>query len=190
MRAFLQGHLPDSEGRLAELGREHHVSPNNPFALLAHTGRDAAGAVQILPPGEDSPDAARRQGDATELDDEEFGAVVADVIANRDTWGRRETNVRWSLPGAQPKVALFRTSAGKWAVPNDSTPTTHIVKPAVPPFSSHHVNEFMTMSAARHLGLEVANDFAVTTDRGNHAFASERVSSVPTASLPTTLERN
>ena len=173
-RAFLQGLLPDSEGRLAELGREHHVSPSNPFALLSHTGRDAAGAVQILAPGDDSPDAARRQGDVTRLSEQEFGALVADVIANRDTWGRRTANARWSLPGAQPKVALFRTPEGEWAVPNDSTPTTHIIKPAVPPYSSHHINEFMTMSAARHLGLRVAKDFVTTTDRGDHAFVSER----------------
>lgn len=173
-RAFLQGLLPDSEGRLAELGREHHVSPNNPFALLANTGRDAAGAVQILPVGDESSDAARRQGDVTELDDREFADVVADVITNRDTWGRRETNGRWSLPGAQPKVALFRTRDGHWAVPNDSTPTTHIIKPAVPPYSNHHINEFMTMAAARHLGLDVANDFMITTSRGDHAFVSER----------------
>ncbi|MCU1411581.1 MAG: HipA protein [Rhodoglobus sp.] len=173
-RAFLQGLLPDSEGRLAELGREYHVSPNNPFALLANAGRDAAGAVQILPAGEESPDAARRQGDVTELSDEDFGDVVADVIAHRDTWGRRDTNGRWSLPGAQPKVALFRSRDGRWAVPNDSTPTTHIIKPAVPPYSSHHINEFMTMAAARHLGLTVANDFMITTSRGDHAFVSER----------------
>jgi serine/threonine-protein kinase HipA len=173
-RAYLQGLLPDSEGRLAELGREHRVSPNNPFALLTYTGRDAAGAVQILPRESDSTDAAQRQGDVTELSESEFGAVVADVIANRDTWGRRETNARWSLPGAQPKVALFRTPQGTWAVPNDSTPTTHIVKPAVPPYSNHHINEFMTMSAARNLGLDVANDFVITTDRGDHAFVSER----------------
>ncbi|MEO8094800.1 MAG: HipA domain-containing protein [Pseudolysinimonas sp.] len=173
-RSYLQGLLPDSEGRLAELGREHHVSSKNPFALLAHTGRDAAGAVQILPPGEDSPDAARRQEDVTELDHAQFADLVADIIANRDTWGRRESNARWSLPGAQPKVALFRTAGGAWAVPEDSTPTTHIIKPAVPPYSSHHINEFMTMSAASHLGLRVANDFMVTTDRGDHAFVSER----------------
>lgn len=174
VRAFLHGLLPDSDGRLAELGREYRVSPNNPFALLAHVGRDAAGAVQILPEGDDSPDAAARHGDVTELDENEFGAVIADVIANRDTWGRRETNVRWSLPGVQPKVALFRTAQGAWAVPNDSTPTTHIIKPAVPPYSNHHINEFMTMSAARHLGLHVANDFMITTDRDDHAFVSER----------------
>jgi len=173
-RAFLQGLLPDSIGRLEEIGREYRVSASNPFALLAHVGRDAAGAVQIIPPGTGSTDAAQRRGDVTELDDSQFADIVADVITNRDTWGRREANIHWSLPGAQPKIALFRTASGRWAIPNDSTPTTHIVKPAVPPFPDHHVNEFMTMAAARHLGLHVASDFMIRTERGDKAFISER----------------
>lgn len=174
-RAFLQGLLPDSAGRLAELSREFGVSPRNPFGLLAHMGRDAAGAVQILPEGEASGDAAVRTGELSILSDDDFAELVADVIANQDSWGRRDNaNVRWSLPGAQPKVALFRTAAGQWAVPEDSTPTTHIVKPAVPPYSDHHINELMTMGAARHLGLVVADDFVTTTTRGDHAFVSVR----------------
>ena len=48
VRAYLEGLLPDSEGARQRWAREYHVSPNNPFALLAHVGRDAAGAVQIL----------------------------------------------------------------------------------------------------------------------------------------------
>lgn len=174
-RAFLQGLLPDSAGRLTDLAREFGVSPRNPFALLAHMGRDAAGAVQILPEGEAGADAASRRGEVNILSDEDFADLVADLISNQDTWGRRgNANARWSLPGAQPKVALFRTASGGWAVPQDSTPTTHIVKPAVPPYSDHHINEFMTMAAARQLGLIVADDFIVTTTRGDHAFVSVR----------------
>ena len=174
VRPFLQGLLPDSIGRLEELAREYRVSAENPFALLTHIGRDAAGAVQLLPPDEESPDAARRQGEVTELSDDEFADVIADVIANRETWGRHNPSARWSLPGAQPKIALFRTEHGRWAVPTDSTPTTHILKPAVPPYSDHHLNEFMTMSAARHLGLDVADDFIFTTNRGDAVFVSTR----------------
>lgn len=174
VRAFLQGLLPDSPGRLAELAREHHVSANNPFALLSHVGRDAAGAVQLLPPGEASADAAGRQGDLRELSDSDFAELVADLVRNGDTWGRRSDDARWSLPGAQPKVALFRTQEGRWAVPQDSTPTTHILKPAVAPYPDHHINEFMTMAAARALRLHVADDFLVTTERGDAVFVSTR----------------
>lgn len=174
-RAYLQGLLPDSRDLLAHLARQYGVSAGNPFALLACMGRDAAGAVQLLPHGYDSTDAASRHGDVRELDDEDFAHVVADLIANQDTWGLHETaDMRWSLPGAQPKVALFLTGDGRWAVPHDSTPTTHIVKPAIPPYQNHHINEFMTLAAARHLGLSVADSFIVTTTSGDNAFVSVR----------------
>lgn len=174
-RTFLQGLLPDSAARLEELGRQFGVSPRNPFALLAHMGKDAAGAVQILPEGEASADAAVRRGDVSAIDDDQLAAVVADVIANRAEWGRRHNaDVRWSLAGAQPKIALFRAETGEWGVPNDSTPTTHILKPAVPPYSDHDINEFMTMAAARDLGLDVAEDFVLTTSRGDRALVSVR----------------
>lgn len=71
-------------------------------------------------------------------------------------------------------IALFRSRDQLWGVPNDSTPTTHIIKPAVPPYPDHHLNEFMTMTAARHLGLDVANDTMIVTTRGDAAFVSER----------------
>lgn len=174
VRAFLQGLLPDSPGRLAELAREYRVGASNPFALLSHIGRDAAGAVQLLPPGEASADAAERQGDVRELSDTDFAELVADLVRNGDTWGRRTDDARWSLPGAQPKVALFRTEQERWAVPQDSTPTTHILKPAVAPYPDHRINEFMTMAAARALDLRVADDFLVITERGHAVFVSTR----------------
>ena len=173
-RAFLAGLLPDSPGRLGELARQHRVSAANPFALLTHIGRDAAGAVQLLPAGAESDHAAQHQGDLDVLDDERLSEIVADIVANADTWGRRETGAHWSLPGAQPKIALFRTDDGRWAIPRDATPTTHILKPAVPPLSQHHVNEFVTMEAARTMGLDVADDFLLKTSAGDHVFVSTR----------------
>lgn len=172
-RAYLKGLLPDSAGRLRELASEYHVSENNPFALLSHIGRDAAGAVQLLPDGEDSDDAATRTGRIQEHSDEDFADLVRDLIANSATWGVRRAG-RWSLPGAQPKTALFRTAEGLWATPLDSTPTTHIVKPAVPPYSEHHIVEYMTIAAARHLGLQVAEGELATTTAGDDVFISRR----------------
>lgn len=95
--AFLKGLLPDSPKRLDQLASEFGVSPRNPFALLAHVGEDAAGAVQILPWDARSTDGATRQGDVAPLSDSDFAAEIADVVANKETWGRRaNANVRWS----------------------------------------------------------------------------------------------
>ncbi|GAA5037547.1 HipA domain-containing protein [Microbacterium fluvii] len=171
--AYLKGLLPDSDGRLRELGAEYHVSHRNPFAILTHIGRDAAGAVQLLPEGAESTDAATRTGDLQLHDDQDFGEIVRDLISNAATWGVRRAG-RWSLPGAQPKTALFRTEQGQWATPLDSTPTTYIIKPAVAPYTEHHVNEFMTMAAARHLGMTVADSELATTALGDNVFISKR----------------
>ena len=171
---FLQGLLPDSPTKLEQLAREHHTSVRNAFGLLAHVGRDSAGAVQVLPPGEDSSDAATRQGDVTRLSDADVGEVIADLVAHSDTWGQQRAEMHWSLPGAQPQVALFRFADGTWGTPNDSTPTTHILKPAVPPYTDHDVNEHVTMAAARLLGLAVADHELLSTDRGDRVFVSKR----------------
>lgn len=171
---FLQGLLPDSPTKLDQLAAEHHTSARNAFGILAHVGRDSAGAVQVLPPGEGSPDAATRQGDITRLSSADVADVIADLIEHRDTWGRARPDMHWSLPGAQPKVALFQFDDGSWGTPNDSTPTTHILKPAVPPYVDHDVNEHVTMAAARLLGLTVADHELMTTDRGDRVFVSKR----------------
>lgn len=171
---FLQGLLSDSDGRRKQLGQEFGVNPNNPVALLEYVGADAAGAIQILPHGEASSDAASRTGNVTILSSADFSALIADLIKNHGTWGTRTGRGRWSLPGAQPKVALFKTAQGRWAIPNDSTPTTHILKPSVEPYNDHHFNEFMTMQAARMLGLNAASDDVLRTDAGDAVFVSER----------------
>lgn len=173
-KAFIAGLLPDSEGRLKALATRYQVNWKNPVALLRHIGSDAAGAIQLLPSGGESSDAASRQGDVTIHSEDEFAWMISEIIRNKDTWAASQGRGKWSLPGAQPKVALFRTAQGEWATPNDSTPTTHILKPSIAPYSDHHINEFMTMAAARHLGLEVARDEVIRTAAGDHVFVSHR----------------
>lgn len=170
---FLQGLLPDNRLRLQQLASEFGTS-TNPFALLTHVGRDAAGAIQLLPPDEASEDAAAQRGEVDRLSNSDFSAIIGDIVDNADTWGRRADDGRWSLAGAQPKVALFRFDDGTWGVPRDSTPTTHILKPAIAPYSNHDVNEYVTMAAASRLGLQVADHELLVTPRGDRVFVSKR----------------
>ncbi|PRC42799.1 type II toxin-antitoxin system HipA family toxin, partial [Mycobacterium sp. ITM-2017-0098] len=132
VRSYLEGLLPDSEGARQRWGREYNVSPNNPFALLAHVGRDAAGAVQLLPPDDDPTDVQSRTGDVQWLSDTDLADLVQDLTTHQSDWDPGKFGGRWSLAGAQPKVALFRDAkTGQFGIPRDSTPTTVIVKPAV-----------------------------------------------------------
>jgi serine/threonine-protein kinase HipA len=170
-RPFLQGLLSDNPATLDAIAAAHHTSPRNPMSLLRYVGRDTAGALQLLPEGEASDDAAARVGDVHFIDD--LGALVADVVDSAGDWTARYDEFRWSLAGAQPKLALFRSEDGRWGVPRDSTPTTHILKPAARG-GRHDINEFLTMRAGRHLGLRVADHGLMVTDRGDFVFVAQR----------------
>ncbi|MBM6406068.1 type II toxin-antitoxin system HipA family toxin [Phycicoccus sp. CSK15P-2] len=157
--AWLEGLLPDNLAVREEWGRRFQVSARNPFALLRHVGRDAAGAVQVLPVDVDPPDAAVRTGDVRRLSERELCDMLLALTLRDDGWEVGEGSGRWSLAGAQNKVALHRLDDGTWGVPNDSTPTTHVLKPTSvgTRFDDLHVNEFVCLRAAGLLGLRVAH---------------------------------
>jgi serine/threonine-protein kinase HipA len=164
VHAFISGLLPDSEPALQRLGRKYGVSANNPFALLRHIGRDAAGAVQVLPEEVSSSDAANGQGDIDWLSDQAMGVTLAELARNPETWNPGRDAGRWSLAGAQSKIALFRSAEGRWGVPCDSTPTTHILKPSMPNYQGHHLNEHLCLRAAQLCGLPAATTELLAND--------------------------
>lgn len=156
--AWLEGLLPDNAAVREAWGRRFEVSARNPFALLRHVGRDAAGAVQVMPADVEPPDAAQRVGDVRRLSESELCAMMLDLTVRDAGWEVGAGSGRWSLAGAQNKVALHRLDDGSWGVPHDSTPTTHILKPTRSDtrFADLHVNEFVCLRAAELLGLRVA----------------------------------
>lgn len=165
VHAFVSGLLPDSEAALQRLGHKYGVSPNNPFALLRHIGRDAAGAVQILPEEIASYDAANRQGAIDWLTEESLDKTLAELAQSPDSWDPGRNAGRWSLAGAQSKIALFRSPEGHWGIPCDSTPTTHILKPSMPYYQGHHLNEHLCLRAAQLCGLPAASTELLAGDR-------------------------
>ena len=173
-RAFLEGLLPDNQAVRERWGATFGVSANNPFALLRHVGRDAAGAVQVLPPETPSTDAAHHEGDIDWLSDDEFVALVRDLAEHRADWNPGRYAGQWSLAGAQSKVALYRSAEeDAWGIPRDSTPTTHIIKPALEGLDDHHLNEVLCQRAASHLGLPAARSELVELS-GVRAIVSTR----------------
>ena len=155
---FLQGLLPDSEGALQTIARRFRVSPSNPFAILEHIGADVAGALQFMSPGTGSSDGTLSRTAAQPVSDADVAEMLDHVVTEyKDGTPYDDSAGRFSLAGAQPKIALHQLPNGKWAVPQDATPTTHILKPAAGTFSRLDVVEQLTMRAAAILGLEVAN---------------------------------
>jgi len=156
--AWLEGLLPDNLAVREEWGRRFQVSARSAFSLLRHVGRDAAGAVQVLPVNVDPPDAGRRTGKVRALSEAEVTEMLVALTVRDHGWEVGKGAGRWSLAGAQNKIALHRLDDGTWAVPLGSTPTTHILKPtrANTRFVDLDVNEFVCLRAAGLLGLRVA----------------------------------
>jgi serine/threonine-protein kinase HipA len=155
VEAFLWGLLPDNDNVLERWGREFHVSARNPFALLAHVGSDCAGAVQIVPfervESIEGPGPVRVDW----LDDAALADRLRALRIDETAWSRADDEGRFSLAGAQPKMALF-FDGQRWGIPVGRTPTTHILKPSIGAWDGQVENEHFCLRLARALGLPVA----------------------------------
>ena len=155
---YLQGLLPDSDVALGAIARRYSVSANNPFALLEHIGVDAAGAIQLVPLGGTASDAVLERTQVRPVDHKDVATMLRRVVSEYSEGTPYYDAVgRFSLAGAQPKIALHKLSDGSWGVPEDATPTTHILKPVAGTFRRIDVVEQMTMRAAELLGTRVAS---------------------------------
>jgi len=148
-RAFFGGLLPDDELR-RRLARSLQVSEKNEFAMLAEVGRECAGAIALLPVGEQP---VEPTGDALLLDDAAF-AKLLELLPTRPLLVSDE--VRLSLAGAQDKVAI-RLEGDGFALPTDGSLTTHIVKVEIANYDDTVRNELFCMQLAASLKLPVPN---------------------------------
>jgi serine/threonine-protein kinase HipA len=156
VRPFLWGLLPDNEQVLERWGREHQVSARNPFALLRHVGEDCAGTCQFASLQRVDPLLAANGG-VDWIDETEIAERLRTLRHDPTAW-HMARNGQFSLAGVQAKTALhYDERTGRWGDPNGSTPTTHIIKPAITGFDDHDLNEFLCLGAARRLGLPAAS---------------------------------
>lgn len=122
-RNWLDGLLPEDKVRTV-LAARLRLDESDIVGILAQVGRECAGAVTILPPGEDHPVAAGVQW----LTDDELAAKVRDLP--RAPFGvDGDGRVRISLGGVQGKLVVVRDGAAI-GLPLEATPSTHIYKPS------------------------------------------------------------
>ncbi|MCL2422872.1 MAG: type II toxin-antitoxin system HipA family toxin [Micrococcales bacterium] len=150
----LEGLLPDSGPVRQAAAARFDVSANNPFALLAHIGLDCAGAVQLCRP--DMVDSVlAREGTLVALEPDDVGRRLANLRTGRPSdW--LAPGERWSLGGAQAKIAL-RWHDGAWHEAHGAEPTTHILKTGAAGFRSQALNEHLCLRTAAELGLSAAD---------------------------------
>jgi serine/threonine-protein kinase HipA len=176
---FCWGLLPDNGDVLARWGREFGVSVTNPFGLLAALGEDVPGAMQFVRDERVSEVSAAR-GDVEWLSDQQVGALLRAVRRDHTAWLGDHGEGRWSLAGAQAKIALF-FDGQRWGRPFGRLATTHILKPAITGLDDHDLNEHICLRAARVLGLRAVTskvaDFdgerCVLVDRYDREFVTD-----------------
>lgn len=123
--------------------------------MLGGIGGECAGAVTLLEPGQapqstTTPDAVRWLEPADVLQ------LLADMPRRPMLAG--EQNMRLSLAGAQDKLPVVAEVAKGECIglPRFGTPSTHILKPAIPGIEGSVFNEGFCLALARALKLDVA----------------------------------
>jgi serine/threonine-protein kinase HipA len=125
--AVFENLLPDSDDIRRRVAERVGADGVDAFSLLAWIGRDCVGALQFLAEGEEPGDSRVMTGEL--LSDDQIAAILKDL--GRTPLGiRAERDFRISVAGAQEKTALLFHD-GQWVVPTGTTPTTHILKPAI-----------------------------------------------------------
>lgn len=152
---YLWGLLPDNADVLEVWGKRFQVSARNPFRLLEHVGEDCPGALQICT-DERREELLTPIPTAIEwLDDAEVAARLHKLRVEHTAWLDDSDRSRFSLAGAQPKMAAYRCGA-RWGLPSGRAATTHILKPGIPGLSGSAENEYYCLELARRVGLPTA----------------------------------
>lgn len=156
---WLWGLLPDNERVLARWGRTFHTTTKHPMGLLAAVGRDLPGRFALVPP--EQVDDVVPSG-VEWLTDADVATLLREVRADQTAWlGPAGRGGRWSLAGAQAKIALFRDGQ-RWGRPYGRAATTHILKPAITGLDDHDLNEHLCLRAARGAGVLAARSSIVS----------------------------
>ncbi len=157
--AVFENLLPDAEPLRRQVAERVGAAGTGAYDLLAQIGRDCVGALQFVP--QDMEPTPSTRIDAEPIDDEQ----IADIIGNlgRSPLGLgRDDAFRISIAGAQEKTALLHHE-GRWHLPHGTTPTTHIIKPAIGmlpngiDLTDSVENEWYCLALLREIGLPVAN---------------------------------
>lgn len=146
---FFENLLPEGP-TIDEMARLASVPRADTYGILSQFGRDCAGAVTIIPEGEEpAPAAAARY---IPLSDED----LANALRNQSVaplGSNLSSGYRPSLPGFQRKLLVGRNEDGSWARPKGDSPSTWILKPdGATPMAS---NEIACLQLARAVELKV-----------------------------------
>jgi serine/threonine-protein kinase HipA len=176
--------LPEGPA-LARMAAMAGVRPVDTYGILASFGRDCAGAVMLLPDGE-QPGTQVRSG-YTPMTTADLQQVISDLdIA--PLGAAPERGFRPSLAGFQRKALLGRAADGTWQLPYGDAPSTWILKPDGPHPMAANEATCLRLAAACDLGVAQAELLDVA---GLPVLAVRRYDRLPTpaGALPARLHQ-
>lgn len=163
---FFDNLLPDNPEVRNRVVARYQAASTQPFDLLSCIGQDSVGALQLVTEGDDVPDV--RRIDYRALSDDELEQILTSYKSGIPLgMVREQEEFRISIAGAQEKTALLYLD-GRWYLPLNATPTTHIIKLPIGKIESHSYsidlsqsveNEYLCTLIAKEFGLPVPHCF-------------------------------
>ncbi len=150
--AYFGGLLPEGEPRQL-LARQLGISASNDFALLERLGGDTAGAISLVAPGSSPQPAA---AGVEWLDEAGLAELIAE-LPDRPMHADPDGEYRLSLAGVQDKLPVVVGDDGRVGLTKGGTPSTHILKTAIPRLPDTIANEAFCLALGRRLGLDTAH---------------------------------
>lgn len=150
--AYFGGLLPEGEPARFAIGKRFGINSNNTFSLLKVIGHDCAGAVSLHEPDEPEAETDLLPLAGRVLEEKELAQHIRELPVKPLFIGL--DGLRLSLAGVQDKAAVCLIE-GEIALPQDGSPTTHILKPAIHLLDSTVQNEYLCLRMAKQLGFDV-----------------------------------
>nr|WP_274601386.1 type II toxin-antitoxin system HipA family toxin [Vibrio sp. S17_S38] len=169
---FFDNLLPDNQNIRERIVSRYGAETVQPFDLLSKVGRDAVGAITLIPESEVIPNNKVIEG--SELDENRLSTILRGYLDEAPLGMlQSEDDFRISIAGAQEKTALLKQGS-KWYIPHGLTPTTHIIKLPIGEIeTSNNIldlsnsvdNELVCMRLSQAFGIPTANcDILIAND--------------------------
>lgn len=150
--AYFGGLLPESEAAKQLIAKKYKISPNNSFALLQAIGHDCAGAISCHTLEDPILAVHSLPIKGRIIPEDELYKHIKELP--RKPLFMDVEGLKLSLAGVQDKAAICLID-NQIAIPEDGSPTTHILKPSSPNFPGMAENEYFVMKLAKRIGLLV-----------------------------------
>lgn len=146
-KPFFSNLLPEAGIRQA-IARRLGVSEQNDFALLWALGGECAGAVILLPEGQNP----AANNDYVPLNEDTLHEIIASLPKHPLLAG--DEGIRLSLAGAQNKLPVYIKN-NIIHLPKSGSPSSHIIKPPIMDMDGTVENEAFCVTLAGNMGIPI-----------------------------------